>query len=134
MARDRGRRGRPRAAELGDEYTLLPRVYRAATPGGIHALRGNQATSIRIIVRTRGGPPPMFMRRLPDIVASVEPGFQLERLENFAEDRRAELRTLRTAAVSIAVAMLSVLLLSAARRRPVTTAPPHPLEGELPRA
>ena len=104
----------PRPSGL-DDIAQLPRVYLAATPGGIRALGGNQATSIRVIVRTRGGPTPMFTRRLRDLVASVDPGFQLHGLvENRAEDERAERRTSRTIAASIAVAMVSVLLLSAA--------------------
>lgn len=47
-------------------------------------------------------------------MASVEPRFQLHELRNMAEEERLGRRTYRTVAVSIAVAMLSVLLLSAA--------------------
>lgn len=98
----------------GLDDVALPNVYRAATPGGIRALGGVQATSIEIIVRARGGPTPAFTRRLRDIEASVEPRFQLHELTNMAEAERFGRRTFRTIAVGIAVTTLSVLLLSAA--------------------
>jgi predicted permease len=89
----------------------LPNVYSAATPGGIRAQRGG---SILIIARARGGATATFTRRLRDIVASVEPRFQLRELGNLADNEREARRTYRTVTVGIAVAMLSVLLLSAA--------------------
>ena len=80
----------------------LPNVYSAATTGRI------------LIARARGGATPTFPRRLRDIVASVEPGFQLHELGNLADNEREARRTYRSVAVATAVAMLSVLLLSAA--------------------
>jgi predicted permease len=102
----------PSRAALDDP--ALPNVYSAATPGGIRAQGGIHETSVLIVVRARGGSTPAFMRRLRDVVASVEPRFQLHQLGNLAENEREARRAYRTVAASVAVAMLSVLLLSAA--------------------
>jgi putative ABC transport system permease protein len=80
----------------------LPNVYSATTRAGT------------LIARARGGATPTFPRRLRDIAASVDPGFQLSELGNLAEVERFRRRTYRSVAVGTAAAMLSVLLLSAA--------------------
>jgi predicted permease len=102
-------------SHAGADDVALPSVYSAATPAGIRALSGVQQTSsIFMIVRVRDGPTPAFTRRLRDIVASVEPGFQLNEMYNMGEAYRLNRRTYRTVAAGVAATTLSVLLLSAA--------------------
>ena len=102
----------PSRSGLDDD--ALPHVYSTATPGGIFAVSGDQVTASFIIVRARGGPPQAFTRRLRDIVASIDPEFELHELQNMAEAVRFDRRTYRTVALGVAIATLSVLLLSAA--------------------
>jgi putative ABC transport system permease protein len=100
-------------SRTGLDDVALPRVYSAETPGASRTVLGVRP-SIFLIVRARGGPTPDFTRRLRDIVASVEPGFQLHEMQNWAESERIARRTYRTVAVGVGLAMLSVLLLTAA--------------------
>jgi hypothetical protein len=91
----------------------LPNVYRAATPSGLRR-DDAQATSILLRLRARSGLTPAFTRRLRDMVAATDPGFQLHDVQSDAEVLSSGARELRTFALAVAFATLSVLLLSAA--------------------
>ncbi|MGQ0639708.1 MAG: ABC transporter permease [Gemmatimonadaceae bacterium] len=91
----------------------LPNVYRAAAPTSLKT-DGPQASSIRLRIRVRSGLTPVFTRRLRDMVAAIDPRFELHELRSDEGVLSSGLRTLRTGALSVAVATLSVLLLSAA--------------------
>ncbi|MGH7529841.1 MAG: ABC transporter permease [Gemmatimonadales bacterium] len=103
----------PRPATTDPDDVALPNVYRAATLGGLR-VDGLQATSIRLRMRVRSGLTAAFTRRLRDMVAAVDPGFQLRDLRTDAEVLNSGVQLLRTGALAVAVATLSVLLLSSA--------------------
>jgi predicted lysophospholipase L1 biosynthesis ABC-type transport system permease subunit len=103
----------PPSTTTDPDDVALPNVYSAATPSGL--LRDDaQATSILLRLRVRSGLTPAFTRRLRDMVAATDPGFQLHDVRTDAEVLRSGARELRTFAFAVAFATLSVLLLSAA--------------------
>jgi predicted permease len=103
----------PRSTTMDPDDVVLPNVYRAAPLGALHR-DGVQATSILLRVRARSGLTPAFTRRLRDMVAATDPGFQLHDVQTDAEVLHSGARQLRTFALAVAFATLSVLLLSAA--------------------
>jgi ABC-type antimicrobial peptide transport system permease subunit len=98
---------------MDPDDVALPNVYRAATPSGLRR-DGVQATSILLRLRVRSGLTPTFTRRLRDMVAATDPGFQLHDVRTDAEVLSSGARELRTFALAVAFVTLSVLLLSAA--------------------
>lgn len=102
----------PRTSPDPDDVAL-PNVYRAATTSALRR-DGVQATSILLRVRVRSGVTPAFTRRLREMAAATDPGFQLHDVRTDAEVLSREAQTLRTGALAVAFATLSVLLLSAA--------------------
>ncbi|HEU6450218.1 MAG TPA: ABC transporter permease [Gemmatimonadaceae bacterium] len=103
----------PPSTTTDPDDVALPNVYRAATPSGLRA-DGLQATSILLRLRVRSGLTPAFTRRLRDMVAATDPGLQLHDVRTDAEVLSSGARELRTFALAVAFATLSVLLLSAA--------------------
>jgi hypothetical protein len=103
----------PPSTTTDPDDVALPNVYRAAAPS---VLRRDdaQATSILLRLRVRSGLTPAFTRRLRDMVAATDPGFQLHDVRTDAEVLSSGARELRTFALAVAFATLSVLLLSAA--------------------
>ncbi len=103
----------PPSTTTDPDDIALPNVYRAAAPSGLR--RGDaQATSILLRLRVRNGLTPAFTRRLRDVMAATDPGFQLQDVRTDAEVLSTGARELRTFALAVAFATLSVLLLSAA--------------------
>jgi hypothetical protein len=103
----------PPSTTTDPDDVALPNVYRAAAPSGLRR-DGVQATSILLRLRVRSGLTPAFTRRLRDMVAATDPGFQLHDVRSDAEVLSRGVRELRTFALAVAFATLSVLLLSAA--------------------
>jgi hypothetical protein len=103
----------PPSTTTDPDDVALPNVDRAAAPS---VLRRDdaQATSILLRLRVRSGLTPAFTRRLRDMVAATDPGFQLHDVRTDAEVLSSGVRELRTFALAVAFATLSVLLLSAA--------------------
>lgn len=103
----------PPSTTMDPDDIALPNVYRAAALSGLRR-DGTQATSILLRLRVRSGLTQAFTRRLRDMVAATDPGFQLHDVRTDAEVLRSGARELRTFALAVAFATLSVLLLSAA--------------------
>ncbi|HET7584915.1 MAG TPA: ABC transporter permease [Gemmatimonadaceae bacterium] len=103
----------PPSTTTDPDDIALPNVYRAAAPSGL-GRDDAQATSILLRLRVRNGLTPAFTQRLRDMVAATDPGFQLHDVRTDAEVLRSGARELRTFALALAFATLSVLLLSAA--------------------
>jgi predicted permease len=103
----------PPSTSVDPDDRFLPNVYSAATPSGLRS-DGAQATSIQLRIRVRSGLTPAFTRRLRDVMAAIDPGFQLRDLRTDETVLSSEVRTLRIGALALAGATLSVLLLSAA--------------------
>ncbi len=103
----------PPSTTTDPDDVALPNVYRAATTS---VLRRDdaQATSILLRLRVRNGLTPTFTRQLRDMVAATDPGFQLHDVRTDTEVLSSGARELRTFALAVAFATLSVLLLSAA--------------------
>jgi putative ABC transport system permease protein len=91
----------------------LPNVYRAAAPTSLKT-DGPEATSILLRIRARSGLTPVFTRRLRDMVTTIDPRLELHELLSDEGVLSSGGRTLRTGALSVAGATLSVLLLAAA--------------------
>ena len=103
----------PPSTSMDPDDRWLPNVYSAATPSGLRS-DGARATSIQLRIRVRSGLTPVFTRRLRDMLAAIDPGFQLRDLRTDETVLSSEVRTLRIGALSLAGATLSVLLLAAA--------------------
>ena len=103
----------PPQPSIDPDDRWLPNVYRAAAPTRLKT-DGPQASSIRLRIRARSGLTPVLTRRLRDMVATVDPRLELHELRADEEVLSSGVRTLRTGALSVAVATLSVLLLAAA--------------------
>jgi len=103
----------PRSTTDDPDDIALPNVYRAAPLGALRR-DGVQEASILLRVRTRSGVTPAFTRRLGDMVAAADAGLKLRDVRTDAEVLRSGARLLRTFALAVAFATLSVLLLSAA--------------------
>lgn len=103
----------PPSTNTDPDDRWLPNVYRAATPTALRSDAAD-ATSIQLRMRVRSGLTPDFTRRLRDMMAAIDPGFQLHELRTDETVLSAEVRTLRIGALSVAGATLSVLLLSVA--------------------
>ena len=103
----------PPSTSADPDDRFLPNVYRAATPSRLRS-DGAQATSILLRIRVRSGLTPAFTRRLGDVMAAIDPGFQLRDLRTDETVLSSEGRTLRIGAFAVAGATLSVLLLCAA--------------------
>jgi len=103
----------PPSTSVDPDDRWLPNVYSAATPSRLRS-DGAQATSIQLRIRVRSGLTPAFTRRLRDLMAAIDPGFQLRDLRTDETVLSSGVRTLRIGALSVAGATLSVLLLSAA--------------------
>ncbi|HEX3160551.1 MAG TPA: FtsX-like permease family protein, partial [Gemmatimonadaceae bacterium] len=103
----------PPSTTTDPDDVALPNVYRAAAPSALRR-DGVQATSILLRLRVRSGLTPAFTRRLRDMVAATDPGLQLHDVRTDAEVLSRGARELRTFALAVAFATLSVLLLSAA--------------------
>lgn len=103
----------PRSTTNDPDDIALPNVYRAVPLGGLRR-DGVQETSILLRVRARSGVTPAFTRRLRDMVAATDPGLKLHDVRTDAEVLSSGARELRTFALAVAFATLSVLLLSAA--------------------
>jgi len=103
----------PPSTSVDPDDRFLPNVYSAATPSRLRS-DGAQATSIQLRIRVRSGLTPAFTRRLRDLLAAIDPGFQLSDLRTDETVLSSEVRTLRIGAFAVAGATLSVLLLSAA--------------------
>jgi len=103
----------PPSTSVDPDDRFLPNVYGAATPSRLRS-DGAQATSIQLRIRVRSGLTPAFTRRLRDVMAAIDPGFQLRDLRTDETVLSSEVRTLRIGAFSVAGATLSVLLLCAA--------------------
>jgi hypothetical protein len=82
-----------------------PRVY--------HPLKTTDAAVASVTVRMAGTVPAAFVRELPSIAAAIDPGLQVNVLP-LAEGYRLRRAALNGAAIGIALALGSVLLLSAA--------------------
>jgi putative ABC transport system permease protein len=103
----------PPQASTDPDDRWLPNVYRAAAPASLKTA-GLQATSIELRMRVRNGLTPTFTRRLRDMLAAIDPRFQLHELRTDEEVLSQGVQTLRIGALAVAVATLSVVLLSAA--------------------
>ena len=103
----------PPSTSADPDDRWLPNVYLAATPGKLRT-DGAEASSIQLRLRAQSGLTPVFARRLRDIVTEIDPGFQVHELRTDEQIIISGVRTLRTGAVAVAIATLSVLLLSAA--------------------
>ncbi|HEY9426577.1 MAG TPA: ABC transporter permease [Gemmatimonadaceae bacterium] len=103
----------PPSTTTDPDDVALPNVYRAAAPSGLRR-DGAQATSILLRLRVRSGLTPAFTRHLRDMVVETDPSFQLHDVQTDAEVLSRGARELRTFALAVAFATLSVLLLSAA--------------------
>jgi predicted permease len=103
----------PPSTTTDPDDVALPNVYRAAASSGLRR-DAAQATSILLRLRVRSGLTPAFTRGLRDMVAATDPGFQLHDVRTDAEVLSSGVRELRTFALAVAFATLSVLLLSAA--------------------
>jgi predicted permease len=103
----------PPSTTTDPDDVVLPNVYRAATTSALR-VDGGQATSILLRLRVRSGLTPAFTRRLRDMVAATDPDFQLQDVRTDAEVLSSGAQELRTFALAVAFATLSVLLLSAA--------------------
>jgi predicted lysophospholipase L1 biosynthesis ABC-type transport system permease subunit len=103
----------PPSTTTDPDDVTLPNVYRAAAPSGLRQ-DGVQATSILLRLRVRSGLTPAFTRGVRDMVVATDPGLQLHDVRTDAEVVRTGARELRTFALAVAFATLSVLLLSAA--------------------
>ncbi|HET7622209.1 MAG TPA: ABC transporter permease [Gemmatimonadaceae bacterium] len=103
----------PPSTTMDPDDVALPNVYRAATLNGLRR-DDAQATSILLRLRVRSGLTPAFTRQLRDMVAATDPGLQLHDVRTDAEVLSEGARELRTFALAVAFATLSVLLLSAA--------------------
>jgi predicted permease len=103
----------PRRTSPDPDDVWLPNLYSAATPNRLRS-DGAQAASIQLRMRVRSGLTPAFTRRLRDLMAAIDPDFQLHDLRTDETVLSSGVRTLRIGALSVAVATLSVLLLSAA--------------------
>jgi predicted permease len=103
----------PSSTTKDPDDVALPNVYGAAAPSGLRR-DDAQATSIRLRLRVRSGLTPAFTRQLRDMVAATDPRLQLHDVRTDAEVLSSGVRELRTFALAVAFATLSVLLLSAA--------------------
>lgn len=103
----------PPSTTTDPDDVALPNVYRAAAPSGLR-LDGVQAASILLRLRVRSGLTPVFTRRLRDVVTATDPGLQLHDVRTDAAVLSSGVRELRTFALAVTFATVSVLLLSAA--------------------
>jgi predicted permease len=87
--------------------TRTQHIYRATT---LDQLSGPLSLAIR--VRTK--PASAFANRLRDITVAIDPTLQLSAVQSAADAERAAQRTMRSVALGMVAATLSVLLLSAA--------------------
>jgi predicted permease len=103
----------PPSTSLDPDDRWLPNIYRAATPSMLRS-DGAEATSIYLRLRVRSGLTPAYTLRLRDMMAAIDPGFQLHELRTDETVLSSGVRTLRIGALAVAGATLSVLLLSIA--------------------
>jgi len=103
----------PPSTTTDPDDVALPNVYSAAAAGALRR-DGVQATSVLLRLRVRSGPTSAFTRRLRDMVAATDPSLQLHDVQTDADVLSSGVRELRTFALAVAFATLSVLLLSAA--------------------
>lgn len=91
----------PRGSGQGD-----PRLYHPAAPGMLNP--------VNLVVRTRGATPEQVAGRLREATTALDPTLRLSQVLTAAELDRQVQSTRRTVALVAGVAMLTVLLLSAA--------------------
>jgi hypothetical protein len=84
---------------------VVPRVY--------HPMRNEEGTRARLAVRIAGTDQRALARKLPAIAAALDPALQID-VVPLEEAYRLQRVALTTASIAIAVALLSVMLLSAA--------------------
>ena len=84
---------------------VVPRVY--------HPLKRVEGSRVRLAVRTAGSQHAALARRLPDMAAALDPTLQVT-VVPLADAYGLQWAALTAAALAIAVAVLSVILLSAA--------------------
>ena len=84
------------------------------TPILYHPARPGVLNPVNLLVRTKGGAPERFAARLREITTALDPTLRLAYVLSAAELHDEEKQARRLGALAIAVATLSVLLLSAA--------------------